>query len=1338
MKRTSKRVMAVAVSLAMVLTGSTSALAATTNPEISDREIEHKTAAKNIAAQGMVLLENENNSLPISKEKGAKIALFGQGVYNTIKGGTGSGAVNQRDNVTVQQGFENAGYDIVDIDFVNQMHERWTANGGGTSQGWSYKWVNEPIYEQTEGAVDQIKAAAEKTDTAIYVIARNSGEGSDRSAGKGDYLLSDDEEANLKLLGQNFENVVVVLNVGGIIDTKFFDEIDGLDSMLLMSQAGMTGGDALVEVLNGTVNPSGKLTDTWPVNFDDNPSSEGFANQDGNTAQELYNDDIFVGYRYYDTFGVDVSYPFGYGGSYTSFAMSTKSVKADKDKVTVQVKVKNTGTVSGKEVAEVYFSAPDGELDKPYQELAGYAKTDELAPGESQILTISFDTKEMGSYDTDKAAYVMEDGDYIIRVGNSSRNTHVAAKLNVAEDTITEQYSNLMVPVTENDNIENSDKYPTLEPMTTEGATSITYDGEANEIAAAKTIEVDFTGYKAPEIIKENEDVTVYTSDTTEEKYLFAKNEDGATGTVSRVEKGNANSTDYSVTYQEHVKKFDGDYSKNTLKDVYDGKISLEQFVSGLSLYELANLVNGHSSDKTVQGVAGATWKNDEKEFVPVNLSDGPAGLRITQHYKQDDTDYYQYATAWPIGTLLAQTWDTDQIYAYGEGVGEEMEEFGIGCWLAPGMNIHRNALCGRNFEYYSEDPVVVGITGTAATLGVQSNKGVGVTIKHYAMNSQETNRNAENNTVSERAIREIYLKGFEAVVKQAQPMAIMTSYNQNNGRPAADDYDLCTAFARDEWGFQGMIMTDWGGGQSVPMYEMHAGNDLVCPGKGAAQIIKGFKSDPDWNGKGYVNMTTISYQDQTDPDLPVITKDVPNFGGYELNKEGTEVQSTTVNGDADADHSLLCDEAWKAIEDGYATYKVKDVRNWWTGTTTKQTTVSYKVNSNKDGQTNKQVISLGDLQKAAINICNFVMNSTEFAKEHGFTAESLNEKYADILKDITSHSKDAVQSTLADKGLQKLINTVKDLDSSEYTADSWKALEDAVAAAKDVVAKADASQSEIDAAVNGIIEALGNLEYGVQTLHLETAIEAAEAILADADNYESVDALKAAADAGKAVLAKADATQAEIDAAADAVLAELSKLAEKADRASLKKLVDAAEKLTDGKYTSDSIAKLNDAISKAKDALENGDEAAIAGAYEDLIDAITNLEMKGNKAALKAMLEKAAAILADTDAYVASTIDGLATVKADAQNVYDNADAVQSEINAAVKSLTLKIAAARLLGDVNGDGAVTTSDSVSVLAASAELTSLDADATASADVNGDGVADTLDAALILQTAAEK
>ena len=1337
MKKTSKRALAIALSASMVLAGNMSVMAATTDPNISEREIEHKTAAKNIAAQGMVLLENNNNSLPISAKKGTKVALYGQGVYNTIKGGTGSGAVNQRDNVTVQQGFENAGYDIVNADFVNEMAALWRSEGGGQSSGmWGSRWVNEHVYAELENGEASVKAAAEQTDTAIYVIARNSGEGSDRSAAAGDYLLSADEEANLTLLGENFENVVVVLNVGGIIDTKFFKEINGLDSMLLMSQAGMTGGDAVVEVLNGTVNPSGKLTDTWPVNFDDNPSSAGFANNDGNTAQELYNDDIFVGYRYYDTFGVDVAYEFGYGDSYTDFTIKTESVAASKDKVTVKATVKNVGAVSGKEVVEVYFSAPDGSIDKPYQELAGYAKTDELAPGESQTLTISFDTIEMGSYDTDKAAYVMEDGDYLIRVGNSSRNTHVAAKLNVAADVITEQYSNLMVPVTENPNIADDEKYPELNPMTTEGATPITYDGEDAEIAAAATIAVDFNGYEAVEIIKENEDVTVYTSDTTETEYLFAENVDGATGKVSRVEKGNANSSDYTVTYNEIVKKFDGDYSQNTLMDVYNGDITVEQFVSGLSLYELAELVNGHSNDKTAQGVAGATWRNDDKGFVPVNLSDGPAGLRITQSYNQDGTTYYQFATAWPIGTLIAQTWDTEQIYAYGEGVGEEMEEFGIGCWLAPGMNIHRNALCGRNFEYYSEDPLVVGVTGTAATLGVQSSNGVGVTIKHYAVNSQETNRNSENNTISERALREIYLKGFEMVVKQAQPMAIMTSYNQNNGRPAADDYDLCTSFARNEWGFTGMIMTDWGGGQSVPMYEMHAGNDLVCPGKGYAQIIKGFKADPGWDGKGYVNMVEVSYQDQTGDDYVTITEEVPNWGGYELAVDGTETVSTSVTGNAETDPSILNPIVFDMIEQGYATMAVtfNSRQNRYT------TTITYKVNSKNDSLTNSQVISLGDLHKAAINICNFIMSSIEFANENGLEAKSLNEVHADILKTQVSYAKDDVKGSIANDGIGKLVSMINSLDASEYTAESWAAVEAAVEAAKAVAADENATQADVDAAVSGLVAALGGLEYGTQKLHLETAIKAAEAVLALGENYEDTAALAAAVEAGKAVLNDADATQEAADNAAYAVLEELAKMAKKADISSLESLIDAAKDLLDGNYTSDSLKGLEDAIAAAEAVVadQNRGDSDISDAYANLIDAIISLEMKGNKAALKAMLVKANEVLADADAYVASTIEGLAEVTEAAQAVYDDDDAVQSEVNEAVKTLTLKVAEARLIGDVDGDGAVTTSDSAAVLKASAEMATLDAEAEASADVNGDGAADTSDAALILQYAAEK
>ena len=565
--------------------------------------------------------------------------------------------------------------------------------------------------------------------------------------------------------------------------------------------------------------------------------------------------------------------------------------------------------------------------------------------------------------------------------------------------------------------------------------------------------------------------------------------------------------------------------------------------------------------------------------------------------------------------------------------------------------------------------------------------------------------------------------------------MAIMTSYNQNNGRPAADDYDLCTAFARDEWGFKGMIMTDWGGGQSVPMYEMHAGNDLVCPGKGAASIITAFKNNPDWNGKGYVNMTTISWQDEN---YETQTKEVPNFGGYELNKNGETTVSTSVTGDADANHDLLCEEAWQMIDEEYATYKVEEVNSW--GGKRIQTTVTYKVNQNKDLATNKQLISLGDLQKAAINICNFIMSSTEFATAHGFEAKSLNSVHAAILKDITSYSKDAVQTSVAIKGLEGMINKINSLDASDYTEESWNAVQDAIAAARNVVTSENATQAQIDAAVDALIAAFGNLEYGAQTLHLEVALDAAEEIIAASQNYDSLDALKAAVAEAKAVLAEKSATQDQINAAAVKVLAEINKLTELSDVTSLGNLINAAKDLLNGNYTSDSLEALNNAIAKAEEVLTDSNRKAdaIEKAYADLIEAIANLELKGNKAALKAMLDKAAEILAASDTYLASTIDGLAAVKADAQNVYDSADADQDAIDAAVRALTLKVANARLIGDVNGDGKVNTSDSVSVLRASVELDELDTVAAASADVNGDGVVDTQDAVLILQQAAEK
>ena len=304
--------------------------------------------------------------------------------------------------------------------------------------------------------------------------------------------------------------------------------------------------------------------------------------------------------------------------------------------------------------------------------------------------------------------------------------------------------------------------------------------------------------------------------------------------------------------YEETIQYVEKTKENPTLLDVYQGTVTMEELLASLSVEEMSYIVEGlgwgggsepvvGAQANSVKGAAGETTSRYyETRAIPNTvLADGPAGIRITQSYTENGTTYYQYCTAFPIGTLIAQSWDKDVAKQFGEAIGEEMLEMGVTMWLAPGMNIHRNPLCGRNFEYYSEDPLVAGVTAASTTLGVQSNEGIGVTIKHYAGNNQENNRNAVNNTITERALREIYLKGFEIAVKTANPMAIMTSYNLNNSMPAADDYDLCTDIPRGEWGFNGLVMTDWGGGQSTPVNSMHAGNDLIMPGGSSASIAE-------------------------------------------------------------------------------------------------------------------------------------------------------------------------------------------------------------------------------------------------------------------------------------------------------------------------------------------------------------------------------------------------------------------------------------------------------------------------------------------------------------------
>ena len=833
MKNKLAKLTAVTLAASMVIGSSVTGMAASTN-QTSEREVRNAQLSKEAAEEGMVLLENENQALPLAQ--GSKSALFGTGSYGTIKGGTGSGDVYNRYTISVYDALTST-YNISNMAWWSEYLKTFEEK---KAQAAEEKKDNDYV-KYTQGrfggadsflAIDQAltqsdmdKAKAGGVTTAFYTVSRVSGEGADRMIGKGDYELSEVEYNNIKLIAKNFDKCVVLLNVGGVVDTKFFSEIEGVDGLVLMSQAGMEGGNALADILTGKTTPSGKLTDTWAKNYSDYPAATTIGDNDGDNKQEDYKEGIYVGYRYFDTFNITPAYEFGYGKSYTSFDVEPLTVAADENNVSVTVNVTNTGdTYSGKEVVEVYFSAPDGSIEKPYQELAGFAKTDNLAPGESQKLTVTYKTTEMSSYDEAKAAYVMEDGDYIVRVGDSSRNTKVAGVLTLDKDVVTEQLSNQLT----------LDK--NWKDLSKTGKTPYSYKDEAAQIKAAARIALPSAKIKTENNASKIDEKKVTT-------YLTA---DAA--------------KDYKAAENEVVETVDAVPANTKLIDVYDGKVSMESFVASLDDTQLANLANGISGASTsgdtwgadANSVTGAAGETSQLYFNSLGIpntveADGPAGIRVTaETTDKDGNAVYNYCTAFPIGTLLAQTWNTDLVNRVGKAIGEEMVEIGVTLWLAPGMNIHRDPLCGRNFEYYSEDPALTGYVGSAITAGVQSNKGVGVTIKHYITNNQETNRSAVNTSVSERTLREIYLKGFEMVVKSAQPMAIMSSYNKVNGTYACENFDLLTSVPRGEWGFDGMVMTDWGAGNRAGVDTMmHAGNDLVMPGRTQDRMIAALQGNP-------------------------------------------------------------------------------------------------------------------------------------------------------------------------------------------------------------------------------------------------------------------------------------------------------------------------------------------------------------------------------------------------------------------------------------------------------------------------------------------------------------
>lgn len=777
-----------------------SIIRATTNKNVSRREMEHADLARLAAAEGIVLLKNQNGALPLAREP---IALFGAGARCTLKGGTGSGEVRERTSVSIEQGLEQAGFSIVSKrwldDYERQLAQEKADWKADIERKIKWKGIRamfgiitaNPFRLPTGRRIDAGDVKDGEADTAIYVIARQAGEGTDRKLEPGDFYLDETEHANLEFLCRSYQKTIVVLNAGGMIDLGFLDELQGVDALLFFGQGGQQGGNALADILSGEASPSAKLTDTWSLQYGDYPSSlESGASKE----HAVYSEGICVGYRYFDAFQIEPRFPFGYGLSYTEFAIQSAGVTAADSVVSLSLTVKNTGTrYAGKEVIQVYLSLPDGAQVREAQSLAAFYKTDLLLPGQGQNCVIGFDLRDFAAYNSLTACWELECGEYRVFVGNSSRNTRIAAVLVLEEHAVVKTVKNICTPKTA-------------------------------------------------------------IAERTPPKHVLAAVPPGTPRVVIRLtEKANA------VAPNANPKNGEAEAILDKLSDKERVLLTVGGGVVGWR-YNLA------------PGAIGATTSKLVKKGVPnICMADGPAGLHLFpemaimknggQKYMKMPENYdfgifkkmkrlfvapegtgvphYQYATAWPIETVLAQSWNTVLLEAIGAAVGREMLEFGVTLWLAPGMNIHRNPLCGRNFEYYSEDPVLTGKMAAALTRGVQSRGGVGVTIKHFACNNQEENRTKVSSDVSERALREIYLKGFGIAVRESSPAAVMTSYNRVNGVYTANAYDLCTTALRTEWGFRGVVMTDWsatGDHNGEHALCIPAGNDLIMPGSKAAR----------------------------------------------------------------------------------------------------------------------------------------------------------------------------------------------------------------------------------------------------------------------------------------------------------------------------------------------------------------------------------------------------------------------------------------------------------------------------------------------------------------------
>ena len=796
--------------------------------------MDRKLIARKIAEESIVLLKNDGHLLPF--DEGKMVAFFGRTQIGTLYSGNGSGGANVAGCGTILEECEKRGltaepllkgfyqYKAETEPVTEQDEFDWTKVSEMVNSGIMYEIFGKyraPL-EEYEVPGTLIYQAAEKTDTAVLVIGRNSGgEECDRHLTE-DYYLTETEEKLVKEVCTHFANIAVILNVNGLIDLSWVGKYPGIKSLVFLGIPGEEGAAALAEILTGQVNPSGKMAVTVAEYYEDYPSAKYFSwdkehleqiadyGTYGLSAEEngsrgfakspvtLYWEDIYAGYRYFDTFGKPVLYPFGFGLSYTSFEICASGMKKTADGIEVTARVRNTGDRAGKEVVQIYLSACGQEnesgqknegwqtntTERPYQELKGFEKTSLLAPGRAETLRILIPWRELAAYDEKRAAWVIDEGAYLLRMGNSSADTSPAGMICADETILVEQCANRL------------------------------------GIAECNRGKVEFLtkkGQRTEDIFKKSETIHVTRVDLADRKKQLS--ETGRTENLS----------DLSI---EELSALCVGYGPGTpfaaVGDRSDPSTIFDEAGNPLT-------VNSHPTGYPGYVSPAIGRKGIESVF----YKDGPAGIG---------------GIAWPTEMLIACSFDRRIWRMFGKAVGEECKEQQVNVWLAPAVNLHRDPLCGRNFEYFSEDPLLTGICACEVAQGVQEYPGVIVCPKHFAANEQETFRrgnagrkvDAVDSILSERAARELYLKPFEMLVRQAKIACIMTSFNKINGTFTGGSRDLCTHILREEWGFDGAVVTDWGDMDIVVdgADAVAAGNDIVMPGGPPVirQILKGYE----------------------------------------------------------------------------------------------------------------------------------------------------------------------------------------------------------------------------------------------------------------------------------------------------------------------------------------------------------------------------------------------------------------------------------------------------------------------------------------------------------------